>query len=66
MKAGKPKVEADVNEKSFFATTESVGAYWSGVESGRKRHARIKGTGAIQKSKPPQGIVVVNPSRMKS
>lgn len=63
MKTEQPKTEEGVNEKSFFATSESVGAYWSGVESGRKRHARLKGTGAVQTSKAPQGIVVVNPSR---
>ena len=58
--------EPAVNEKSFFATSESVGAYWNGVETGRKRYDRLKGTGALQTSRPPQGIVVVNPNRSQA
>lgn len=63
LKIEQSKIGAAVSEKSFFATSESIGAYWNGVESGRKRHARLKGTGAAQTSKAPTRIVVVNPIR---
>lgn len=63
MKTEQPIEGAAVNEKSFFATSESVGVYWDGVRRGRRRYDQIKGTGALQKSKPPQGIVVVNPAK---
>lgn len=57
------KSKYPVNEKSFFATPESVGTYWRQVKKARRRHKAIVNMGAIGKSTVPTGVVVVNPKR---
>lgn len=55
------KYKIDINEKSFFATSESVGEHWRAVNKSRRRYDAIKGKGSVQTSKPLSGVVVVNP-----
>ena len=56
------KQERTINEDSFFATKESVGCHWQAVRKAIARYKSVKGTGAVQRSKTPHGVVVVNPT----
>jgi hypothetical protein len=50
-----------VNEKSFFATSESVGCYWRSIKRGRQIYKAAKGTGALQKKNSTGDRIVIIP-----
>ena len=58
------KSKYPINEKSFFATSETVGSFWRAATRARKDQERYHKNAAINKPSTMAGkIVVVPPER---